>query len=228
MRHSLLSPSPRDARWVEVATELRTGILRGDWAPGTHLKESELAKRFQVSRGPVRETIRVLVREGLVETRSNGRTIVRGMTPQDVSDLYRLRLAIESLAVTQATERASNQALEPLKRLVDGMKELAEPGREATRLDVGFHEALVVLSRNRPLQETWRGIAATVMGLLDVTNRYYSDFSHICGLHEEILAAVQRRDAAAATRALKEHLALGEATVAALYQDLTAREDSLA
>lgn len=213
----LLSPAPRNARWVEVAAELRVGILRGEWAPGTHLKENELAERFGVSRGPVREAIRMLEREGLVETRSNGRTMVRGMSLRDVIDLYRLRLAIESLAVTQATERASPAGLERLQGLVDELKRLPVPGVATTRLDIAFHEGLVLLSQNRPLQEAWRGIAATVVGLLDVANRHYTDFPDIARMHEEILRAVREKDPRAAVRLLEEHLAHAEETMTALY-----------
>src|SRR5699024_11457591 len=99
---------------------LRDQIIRRTLANGTHLVEDALAAEYGVSRGPVRDALRQLESQGLVESRRRGYFVV-GLTQEDIDDLYELREAIELAAVSNAMARAS---AEPLSRARQTVREL--------------------------------------------------------------------------------------------------------
>jgi DNA-binding GntR family transcriptional regulator len=89
---------------VHVADALREEIERGLLAPGERLVEMALARRFEVSQGPVREALRLLEREGLVDHRPRRGVYVRVLSARDIEEVYSLRAAIEGLAVRRAVQ----------------------------------------------------------------------------------------------------------------------------
>lgn len=106
-----LTPPERASLGDEVVTQLRAAIHRGDLAPGEHLSEEALARILKVSRGPIRDALKQLEREGLVVPQPNGRKFVARMTRQDVEEIYSLRLILECLAVQSACRNADDAKL---------------------------------------------------------------------------------------------------------------------
>src|SRR3954469_17138197 len=97
-----------DARLADsIHGQLRATILSGQLAPGEHLREVEIADRFDVSRGPVREALLQLEQEGLVMLRRNRGAVVARMSRADLEEVYSLRLALERLAVARATQHGT-------------------------------------------------------------------------------------------------------------------------
>src|SRR5262249_60480471 len=91
----------------EVHEQLRSAILRGEFAPGEHLREVQLASMLEVSRGPIREALVQLEREGLVLLRRNRGAVGARLARRDLDEVYSLRLALERLAVERASELAT-------------------------------------------------------------------------------------------------------------------------
>src|SRR5699024_986033 len=90
--------------WQQVLEDLRKKIILDEIKGGEHLKEAELSNQLGVSRGPIREAIVQLEKEGLVQTLKNGRTKVIGFTIKDVDDLYYSRIIIETAAIEQLND----------------------------------------------------------------------------------------------------------------------------
>ena len=92
---SELSPNPRRSTVEYIADELRDAIMAGRLEPGEQLGEADLARRFEVSRGPLREAMQRLVSEGLLHAITNRGVFVTELTLDDVLDVYRTRSVIE-------------------------------------------------------------------------------------------------------------------------------------
>ena len=88
-----------------IADRLREDIILGRYAPGAFLREADLAQAHDVSRGPIREALKQLEREGIVVSHRNKGFAVAALTSTDIEDIYELRLALEMLAVQRACQR---------------------------------------------------------------------------------------------------------------------------
>src|SRR5207244_9276457 len=137
---TIVAPSVVDV----VAEELRTLILSGSLKPGERLVEERLTERFGVSRPPLREALRLLEQEGLVERRPRRGTIVTALQADDVREIYTLRWALERLAIELVVPVEDPAVLEPLRAAIAAMKVAAAAGdREALlEANMGFHLAL--------------------------------------------------------------------------------------
>src|SRR5688500_12144863 len=110
-RELVLAPPENRALAVDVAARLRQAILAGHFGPGEQLREGPLARSMEISRGPVREALLRLEREGLVVIRRNRGPFVARLTREDLDELSTLRVAIERLAVERAAQQADARAL---------------------------------------------------------------------------------------------------------------------
>lgn len=157
-------PLPRAARRglaQESADLIREAILTGGIAPGSPLREVELAATLGVSRGSVREGMALLEREGLIRSAWHRGTTVIEVTREDVEEVYTLRAALDRLASTAAQSRATSEQLNGLDRLVDAMTEQLAAGGDGPSLlalDIAFHDAIYEAAGNRRLTEAWRAI----------------------------------------------------------------------
>lgn len=120
----IITPVRQPPLGEQLLDQLRALIVRGELAAGTHLVEGWMADRFGVSRGPVRDALRQLEIEGLVETRKRG-VSVRGLTDTDLVELYAVRGALEGLAVREAIARLAAADWSPLDDAVTAMRAAA-------------------------------------------------------------------------------------------------------
>ena len=138
------------ATYASMVTErLRDSIVDGSLAPGSQLSEVELATRFGVSRGPVREALQRLIQEGLVRAEAHRGVFVPVLTDVDVRDIYLARSALESAAVQHIIDSSRSEvAAEQLDALVKLMAkaEAADDWEAVGRYDLDFHSALVTAS----------------------------------------------------------------------------------
>ncbi|MEU5730460.1 GntR family transcriptional regulator [Streptomyces antimycoticus] len=190
-----------------VAHELRVLIVSGRLRPGTHLVEGALAEQYDVSRGPVRDALRRLEAEGLVEARRRG-VFVTGLTEEDVDELYTLRESLETLALTLAIGRAGPGGWEPAERFVRDMRDAADraAGGDFALADLEFHSQFYVLSGHRRLLAVWEQYRPTFGVMLDVTNTQDVDLRPSAEAHADLLATVRAGDVEHAATTLREHL----------------------
>jgi len=112
---SLLSPPVSRGLGVDIAERLRAAILSGGFGPGERLPEEQLAKAMGVSRGPVREALIQLEREGLIVIRRNRGAFVAQLSRDDLDEVYTLRVAIERLATERCVANSTDAELDEIQ-----------------------------------------------------------------------------------------------------------------
>jgi len=207
---AILSPPLNHGLAGDVALRLRTAIVHGHFGPGERLREEALAKLLRVSRGPIREALSQLEREGLVVIQRNRGTFVARLTRHDAEEIYSLRVVLERLAVQRAIRHATPAQFDALQRIVDTMTAYTERGiteQEAAELDVEFHELLYQASDHRRLYECWVNLRRQIHILLLSRNVANADFRTITGTaHQLILDALRGGDEAVAVAVIEDHL----------------------
>ena len=194
----------------DVAGRLRTAIVHGHFAPGERLREEALARTLDVSRGPIREALSQLEREGLVVIQRNRGTFVARLTREDAEEIYSLRLVLERLATERAIRYGTPEQFAEMQAIVDTMDVCTERGiteQEAAELDVQFHELLYRASAHRRLHEGWVNLRRQIHILLLSRNVANADFRVLTGsAHRIILDALRARDGEAARGLIDDHL----------------------
>jgi DNA-binding GntR family transcriptional regulator len=152
-----LAPASTQLVSDEVADQIRAAILSGHFAPGRHLREDELAKALNVSRGPVRNALQQLDREGMVVRRRNRGATVSRLSLSDLEEVYSLRLAIEPVACEWATRHATKADIADMDRIISDYSRLNTKitVREAAEADLRFHDVLYRAASHRRLLRLW-------------------------------------------------------------------------
>lgn len=205
-------PPPRQAVAEDVADQMREAIILGDLEPNANLREVDLAKRFAVSRGPIREALKRLEREGLVVSRRNCGSVVAALTVADIEEVYELRLALEVLAVRHAAKRRTREDLAAMASVLDelaGLGPAAKPARVA-ELDVAFHHLIYVAAHNKRLEACWMTLKSQVFKFLVSRNVSEQIFSEVLvAQHQHIRYLIAARNEHEAVASIRAHL--GEA-----------------
>jgi DNA-binding GntR family transcriptional regulator len=187
---------------------LRTAITSGQYRPGDHLGEEELAGRLGVSRGTVREALRHLQQEGLVTAGARGMLRVHSLPPDEIRDLFQVRGALEGLAVTLLI--ASPRKDEAVLRLRKALYDLEDPDHDFSAhidADLGFHLLLCQLTENSVLVDAWRHLEGRVRITIFSDNERHLNIlsgSH----HAPIVDAIEEGDADQAMKILQDHMML--------------------
>lgn len=204
LRNAITIP-PAPALGRHVVDHLRRLIITGELQAGTHLVESQLSESFDVSRGPVRDALRQLETEGLVESRRRG-VFVIGLTGEDIEELYLLRQVLEAEAVRLCMDANSEltDAREALERL-EAAAGAADPVAFA-EADLDFHSAFYAHSGHRRLGSIWQQYRPTFAGMLSVTNAEDRDLDPIYRDHVDLLDLIAAGDHAAVVPVLREHI----------------------
>lgn len=178
-----------------MADRIREAIFTGAYAPGAPLREVELSGVMDISRGPVREALRVLEREGLVRCAWHRGTVVTTLSGEDVAELESLRGALERLAVERIIALASEEDFTSLEK-VAGLMERASDEHEMVRLDIAFHDAVFTAARHQRLAEAWEAIRCQVhLFLLTRIGRSTAGYlTRVPEEHRELVAALRSRD----------------------------------
>ena len=195
--------------WESVSDQLRDEILDGRLPAGTRLVEMELADRFGVSRGPIRDALRDLARQGLALDLPRRGTFVSSLTERDLEEVYGIRRAIEEAAVRGAIARASGAEIAELFELLAEVE--AAYGREdlsaAWEADMAFHRAYCRLSGNGRLLDLFDHLASQTLLLMRTAleRRASLGWTPPVEVHRQIAAGIASRDGDAAAAAVGAH-----------------------
>jgi DNA-binding GntR family transcriptional regulator len=187
---------------------LRVAITSGRYRPGDHLGEVELASGLGISRGTVREALRHLEQEGLVEAGPRGRLRVNSLSADEIRGLYQVRAALEGLAAT--TVIRSPRRDESVAALRSALAEFAAEGsdfNERVEADLSFHLLLCQLAGNPMLVESWRHLEGRIRVAV-----MSHDATQLPGImsqdrHAPIVDAIEQGDALTALRVVEDHMA---------------------
>jgi|HubBroStandDraft_6_1064221.scaffolds.fasta_scaffold874828_1 phosphonate utilization transcriptional regulator len=190
-----------------VQAEIEQLILRGELAIGRRINESDLAVRFGMSRGPIREALRALEESRLVRSEKNRGVFVREVSVAEADEIYDVREALDQLIGQRVAERATPEQLRDLAAVVAQMDDATRTqdikGYHA--LNLTFHDMLVDFAGNARLTESYRLLTK---GLLLFRLRGLQDgggFAVSNTEHKAVVEAVAARDSARAGRLLRQH-----------------------
>ncbi|EMD25158.1 regulatory protein GntR [Amycolatopsis azurea DSM 43854] len=199
-------PARRRGLADEVADRVRDAIFGGAYPPGAQLREVELSAALGVSRGPVREALLKLEREGLVRSEWHRGAIVTTLSDVDVAELDSLRSALEQLAVRLVVAKASDADLAVIDEVVERM-DRARDEHEMVRCDIDFHDAVYAASGHRRLVEAWQAIRSQVHLFL-LTRIGVNAEGYLAGIPEEhrrLASALRERDGEKALELFAAH-----------------------
>lgn len=210
----------------QVAERLRSMILHHQLEHGARLVEESLAKRFDVSRGPIRDAFRQLEREGLLESRRRGIFVV-GMSSDDIADLYDLREALEVLAIKRAFVRATDRDLESGSAVLDELRDAAERNDSAAfaEVDMRFHAQIFRFSRNHRLTSVWKQYEPVFSTIMQSAVEADTELVASADDHDRLWQMIKDRDPAALEEA-SAHIERARDRMIATYERQIPREST--
>ncbi|HTO49403.1 MAG TPA: GntR family transcriptional regulator [Burkholderiales bacterium] len=213
----------------EDATErLRDMIVQGDLAPGAKLVERVLCERLGVSRTPLREAIKRLASEGLVELQPNRGAIVTPLTLEQVRETFAVMGALEALAGQLACRNITDAQLAEIRALHFEMLACHARGDLAGyfRCNQAIHLAIVAAGGNGTLAATYRHLNAHVLRARYMANLSRERWDRAVAEHEAMLNALAARDGERLQRLLSEHLGAKMMAVLAAVQSTEGASDA--
>ncbi len=184
-----------------VTASLRRAIREGVLVPGERLTQSEIASQLGVSRIPLRDALRRLEAESLVEIDGHKGARVTVLTVDDIAELYEMRIALEGLCMKYAVTNLSDETAERLANLSTSSDDDSLSPREAFNRRRSFYDELYSHA-GRPRMHR------TIMQLRDNVDRYHllRDREHAHMAHQELSEAISERDGDRASRVLVDHI----------------------
>lgn len=202
----------------QAANMLRRAIISGEFPSGMRLIEDDLATRLGVSRGPIRDALRQLAVEGLVEIERRGAFVRLGQ--HDIWELYSLRTVLEEFAIELAARSFTDDDVAAVQAILDRMTEAAREKRleDFVALDMAFHSAFFERAGHRRLLLAWQALAHSIGAMLAVTSTANPRVDSILDEHQHILDGIKARDGATAQHWLRIHLADARQVIERTYR----------
>jgi len=192
----------------QVAARLRTLLIEGRIAPGAKLNERELSELLRVSRTPLREAIKLLAAEGLVDLLPNRGAVAVKLTETDILNTFEVLAGLEAMSGEFAAERITDDELTHIRAMHFEML-AAFTRRDLSnyyRLNALIHAAINDAAKNPVLTVTYKGINARVQSLRFRTNQNEAKWKRAVQEHETMVQALAAHDGAAMRKVLVEHL----------------------
>ena len=192
-----------DTLHLKVANVLRQEILNGNIEPGERLVQEELATTLGVSRMPIREALRILEAEGLVELQPHRGAVVRSLGMEDVEEIYALRALLEEVATRKSVDKLTEEEIARLEQLTQIMKK-SEGSEEFVNANIEFHSLLMKHCPwerlNTMIEKLWNGFPQQTPTMLPRQMEFSNQE------HDEILKAVKNRDSKRASQLIAKHI----------------------
>lgn len=189
--------------------EIERLIMTGELAVGARVNESELAQRFNTSRGPIREALRALEEAGLVRNEKNRGVFVREIAFEEADEIYELREVLEEIIGRRVARFMTPDALERLKAMLEPMKSAsqAQDVEQYAQLNLQFHETLLEIAGSQKLIETYKRLIKELhlfrMRALDSGGGLRVSVDE----HREIVEAIASGDPDRAGGVMRQHVA---------------------
>ncbi|MDP9222386.1 MAG: GntR family transcriptional regulator [Actinomycetota bacterium] len=204
MRASLAAAEHRPLREIARA-KLFKDIVRGKFRPGEKLNETHLALSYGISRGPVREALRVLEGQGLVRFVAHKGAVVTLLSREDIREIHTIRIALEGLGARLGASNLSDKDITQMRRLVARMEESSDTAQWLT-LNNELHMTLYRASK----RERLLGMIAELMNALQpyiiLNLDLHGHLAELNAEHQALVRAAARRDAELCESLTMEHL----------------------
>ncbi len=198
----------KQTRSEELRLQLADEIVRGVLAPGAALDETELARRFSVSRTPVREAIRMLGASGLVEVRAHRAAVVAKPTHEHIVGMFEAMAELESLCAGHAAERMTSVERGDLERIHEKLRVLIQSGdpQQYHELNEAFHACIYAGSHNSYLAELTLMTRARVQPFRRAQFRILGRLAKSHIEHDRVVKAILRGERNAAAQVMYQHI----------------------
>ncbi|MGV9796499.1 GntR family transcriptional regulator [Mycobacterium sp. NPDC003449] len=191
---------------MDVYQQLREAIVDGAFAAGDPLTELALAAQYRVSRTPVREALRRLEQDGLVQRGPRGMQ-VRGRSPEEILEIYEVRIILEGAAARAAAERRTDLDLLRLEQVHTAMQDAStdDPDR-LTITNRKFHEAVWAMSHNATLVDLLVRLHAHLIRYRETTLTYPDRWDTVLKEHRQLIEAIKAGDRDLAGKIAEDHM----------------------
>ncbi|NJN92840.1 MAG: GntR family transcriptional regulator [Anaerolineales bacterium] len=199
----------RESLTHQVYNKLRTAIVLSKLAPNTRLAQVEIAKQMGTSQAPVREALRQLERDGLVEYRPRSGTFVAELSGDKVFEVFSIRNMVECFAVRRAIVHFDGDKRDILNQLIEQMYRAADRDDLFTvvEYDLEFHRCLCRWAEHPALLNIWNPLYAQIQRYLIQTQRHhFPNLRDIAKTHKAIVEAMCEGNADEAARVIEEHV----------------------
>ncbi|MGW5106035.1 GntR family transcriptional regulator [Nocardia sp. NPDC004123] len=192
----------------QALSVLRKAISTGQIPPGTHLVETEISERLQISRGTLREAMRQLQQEGLISAGPRGRLSVRHLDAKEIRDIFAVRAALESLAVRELCAQSDRTGIvESLRAAVREMESRAGDDLEnRIEADLNFHRTMCRLSGNETLLHSWSSLEGSIRMSIMYAGLERAIKNMDATRHNDIVDAIETGGAAKAAKTITAHM----------------------
>lgn len=199
----------------ELVERLRTLIVDGTLEPGLKVPERDLCDQFEVSRTPMREALKVLAADGLVTLTPNRGAWVSKLTLPELEEVFPVMGALEALSGELACARISDKQVAAVRKLHDRMVVHYRAGEldDYFAVNQQIHEAILEAAGNETLSAQYRSLSTRIRRARYVANMTGERWAQAVDEHEQILSALEARDAGRLASILRQHLSNKFATV---------------
>lgn len=191
-----------------IFEKVREDILNDVYVDGEKIVEAKLAEELGVSRTPVREALKQLELDGLVESIPNRGVIVKGITEQDIADIYTIRIAIEGIAANWSVRRISDEEIAALKEVYELMEFYTARGDadKTFELNTKFHEIIYKATRSRYMEHVLKDFQMFIKSTRSKSLKSEGRLEEALGEHKAVLEAFLTHDPDAAVSAVLAHV----------------------
>jgi DNA-binding GntR family transcriptional regulator len=194
-----------DSKMNEIYTTLFDRIIKNNFAPNTWLKEDELTEEFSVSRTPVRDVLRLLEQDGLVQILPKRGARVYAFTIDDLEDIYEIRRVLESLALEYAVPSLSIHGLMEIRDMVEETKG-SDDFNKLAEIDTQLHRYFIESSKRRRLIQMLNQLTRLLQSFRELGFRDSEVRENTYHEHLQLIDAIYQRDVAAAKQILENHI----------------------
>jgi DNA-binding GntR family transcriptional regulator len=202
---SVVSPRLLDS----ALNAVRNSILEGRIGPGERLLEVKLAQQLGISRGPLREALHLLEKDGIIYSVPRRGKFVQLLDLTTVDEVYSLRKLLEAFAVERFVADRKLEELTTLEAALAPMREAAEAGdvRLVARRDIEFHQAIIGIAHHSLITAAWRdNISGKMHVLLNITEKTHRPLDDVLIRHTEIIEGLRTGTREAVTDLIRNHI----------------------
>lgn len=200
---------------------LRNRILNDEYENGQKLNELTLSKELKISRTPIREALKQLELEGLVESIPNKGVYVKGFSPRDIDDLFEIRSSLEGLAIQMAIERMNDEYLNKIKEVFELMEFYTSKNdlEKINDLNILYHETLYQATQSQYFEQLLKDVHYYVSMTSRHSIKQPARLESSLNEHRKIYDAIMARDKELAKNTIQNHIRKTQALVKEYYKE---------
>lgn len=203
----------------EVAERLRELILDGELEPRSRVNELELCERFGISRTPLREAIKILATEGLLELLPNRGARVASISERELDEMLEVVAGLEAMAGELACRQITDQEVEAIaarhERMVEAWRRGDDPAYFTLNREI--HEAIIAAARNATLQGIYANLSGRIQRARYAAHKTPEQWERAVREHEEMMRLLRARDGERLAVVMREHVRGKRPVIAAAF-----------